>query len=239
MIAAELAALEGGNGMSRDHLFRRLVSVFARTAPGCVGASITIRDDDSTASAESHADLERLHASSRRHGQDPELAALEQGGVVTIDDTFTDTAWPDFCLAAAGHGIRSVLISPLATGHAPTVLGLYGVRPMITGQVGLTSAICQAQELLRAAERQDELLTTVTALTATQVSRGLIDQAIGIVMGARQCAREAAFAQLCEMSNHANTKLADVARQLVGDWPGESAHHKPAGPSQRSPSARS
>ena len=217
--AAELTALYGGNAVSHDHFVRQLVSIFARTLPGCAAASVTSHDSGSVVSVASHPDLERLHTLSRRQGQDPELVAVEQGASITINDTLTDKAWSDFCKVAVGHGIRSALIHPIVNGDIPTVLGLYGIRPATPDQVTLTRLIRQVEQLLWSAERHDDLLRTISALTAAQISRGVIDQAIGIIMGTRHCTREAAFTQLREMSNHSNTKLADVAGQLVGTWP--------------------
>ena len=79
-VVAELTALYGGNAMPRDHLVRQVVSIFARTLPGCAAASVTNYDSGSVVSVASHPDLERLHTLSHRQGQNPELVAVEQGG---------------------------------------------------------------------------------------------------------------------------------------------------------------
>ncbi|MGW5701630.1 ANTAR domain-containing protein [Amycolatopsis japonica] len=57
-------------------------------------------------------------------------------------------------------------------------------------------------------------------------TRGIIEQAKGILIGQRRCTPDDAFAILVDLSQNTNTKLHDVARALVED----TLHHDPGHP---------
>ncbi len=57
----------------------------------------------------------------------------------------------------------------------------------------------------------------IEQLTAALESRTVIGYAVGIVMVRKSLTAEAAFAQLIEMSSHANVKLREIATQVVAE----------------------
>jgi AmiR/NasT family two-component response regulator len=52
-------------------------------------------------------------------------------------------------------------------------------------------------------------------MRAAMLSRAVIEQAKGIIMGDRRCTAEEAFRVLTEVSQHGNRKVRDVAAALV------------------------
>ena len=89
--------------------------------------------------------------------------------------------------------------------HAPTVEDLAAIEE-IEPMVATAAAVVEfcAGEVLRA----DQMVRMVQ-------HRRYIEQAKGLVMGARPCAPGEAFELLVRASQHANVKLRDVATALV------------------------
>ena len=52
-------------------------------------------------------------------------------------------------------------------------------------------------------------------LQTAMLSRSTIEQAKGIIMGARRCDADTAFAELQQTSQHQNRKLRDIAAEIV------------------------
>ncbi|NGP08246.1 GAF and ANTAR domain-containing protein [Rhodococcus sp. 14C212] len=131
--------------------------------------------------------------------------------------------WPEFTAAARAAGIRAYLSVPLLLegddpGELVGSLNLYSSRGeafdpfdehlMRLLTAGAAAAIGNAQRWQRANERVEQLQTALT-------SRAEIDQAKGVLMALHGLSGEAAFHRLVDLSQHTNTKLYDVARQLI------------------------
>jgi len=63
----------------------------------------------------------------------------------------------------------------------------------------------------------DAALLEIDGLRQALETRTVIGQAIGILMHREALSADAAFAQLVEMSSHANTKLRDIASDVVAE----------------------
>ncbi|HZX04124.1 GAF and ANTAR domain-containing protein [Kribbella sp.] len=143
----------------------------------------------------------------------PLITALRERTAVLIRDTTADERWPE--LGAQAPGIRSVLDVPLATGDAPRhtvgVLGLYGAEPgaFTADDEAIAYVLAQHASVAVASARHEE--TMAQAVDA----RKLVGQAMGILMERFDVDGDRAFAILKRYSQDTNTKLRDVAQQLI------------------------
>jgi GAF domain-containing protein len=155
----------------------------------------------------------------RGHG--PCLAAAEGGEIQHIDDAATELRWPDDVPAARQAGLGSSLSVPVPvqTGVA-SGLNLYSTAPG-----AFRDADCEtAQEFaafagvafgnLQAVETSRQL---AEQLKSAMESRAVIEQAKGVLMGARRCSAVDAFALLVELSQSTNQKLRVVAQAVVDE----------------------
>lgn len=216
-IALEMAALGHGEQMSTERLLHRLAMVASRLLPGCCAASISMWDSGERIerSSVSHVDLAALRDLPRSPSEDPERQALSRRRVVSIPDTLNSAEWRAFGVAAAAFGIRSAVIHPAEAGSGDVTFGCYAAWPHAFDDCDLALVARQAGAVLRRAGLYEELASQAHTLRLAMVSRSPIDQAAGIIMAERGCTPEQALAELRRRSNHANMKLADLARRLV------------------------
>ena len=132
--------------------------------------------------------------------------------IVRTDDFVGEQRWPRYSPAALGKGVRSGLSFKLYTSkNNAGALNLFAFEPNVfdsqSEAVGSVLAAHAAAAIL--ASRQGEQLES--ALT----SRDLIGQAKGIIMERFKVDAVRAFELLRELSQSSNTKLVDVARQVV------------------------
>ncbi|WP_172652615.1 ANTAR domain-containing response regulator [Rhodococcus opacus] len=131
--------------------------------------------------------------------------------------------WPEFTAAAEQAGIRAYLSVPLIVeGADPQELvgsfNVYSYRAeafdpfdeklMRLLTTAASAAIGNARRWRAAAE-------TVGQLETALVSRSVIDQAKGVLMALHRITSDEAFHRLVERSQRTNTKLADVAADLM------------------------
>ncbi|TDW90466.1 GAF domain-containing protein [Kribbella pratensis] len=145
----------------------------------------------------------------------PLITALRERATVLIRDTTSDDRWPEWSTKVAAFGIRSVLDVPLATGDAPRrtvgVLGLYSSEPeaFSTDDEAIAHILARHASVAVASARHEE--TMAQAVDA----RKLVGQAMGILMERFDVDGDRAFAILKRYSQDTNTKLRDVAQQLI------------------------
>jgi GAF domain-containing protein len=145
----------------------------------------------------------------------PLVTALRNCTPVLIRDTATDDRWPVWAATVASLGVRSVLDVPLATGsrqgRTVGVLGLYSPAPDAFGADDEAVAHILARHAsvaLASARHEQSMAEAVDA-------RKLVGQAMGILMERFDLDADRAFAVLRRYSQDRNTKLRDVAQQLV------------------------
>ncbi|MGW7682235.1 GAF and ANTAR domain-containing protein [Kribbella sp. NPDC054772] len=145
----------------------------------------------------------------------PLVTALRDRTTVLIRDTGTDDRWPEWADKVAALGVRSVLDVPLATGDASRpnvgVLGLYSPLPdaFSADDEAVAHILAQHASVAVASARHEE--TMAQAVDA----RKLVGQAMGILMERFDVDGDRAFAILKRYSQDTNTKLRDVAQQLI------------------------
>jgi GAF domain-containing protein len=145
----------------------------------------------------------------------PLVTTLRDRTTVLIRDTTTDDRWPEWAAKVAALGVRSVLDVPLATGGGTRrgvgVLGLYSPTPDAFSQddEAIAHILARHASVAVASARHEQ--TMAQAVDA----RKLVGQAMGILMERFDVDGDQAFAILKRYSQDTNTKLRDVAQQLV------------------------
>ncbi|MGD0242200.1 MAG: GAF and ANTAR domain-containing protein [Streptosporangiaceae bacterium] len=155
----------------------------------------------------------------------PCLHAVRDGRMVRIEDTAGKARWPEFEAHAASHGIRSCLALPLnADGKPVGALNLYAREASAFGAAEARLAenfADNASGALSLAIRLASHAALIEQLRSSLASRGVIDQAIGIVMAREHCTQDRAFAILRSASQNSNVKLRDIASAVVTSISGE------------------
>jgi GAF domain-containing protein len=183
-------------------------------------ASVTLlRDGGPVTAAITDDQAGEIDQAQYRTGQGPCLRAARTGQMVRIAVAEVQDRWPDFAAAAGGAGVASYLSAPLyIDSEYHGSLNLYGYRPH--GYRSLDAAMLElyttaAEAALQSARRYFRARTHAEHLQVALGSRATIDQAKGIVMGARRITADEAFMLLVEHSQRENVKLRDLADRLV------------------------
>jgi GAF domain-containing protein len=222
----ELARVVLANREMSDVL-TEITGIARRAIPHVEAASITlIRGDKAfTAAYDGQMALDADELQYER-GYGPCMDAGRAGQIFVIEDMRTDQRWPDYAKHAAAHGVLSSLSVPLPfQGATVGALNTYAGRPRavddhdiefaeeVAGWIAM--AIGNAEAAARTAEDLSHLRTAM-------MSRAYIEQAKGILMERHKIKEDDAFTMLTRASQRTNTKLRDVAQELVrtGALPG-------------------
>jgi GAF domain-containing protein len=144
----------------------------------------------------------------------PLMASVRGRATVLVRDTVRDERWPQWSAKVTSLGVRSVLDVPLMLGDAsPTVgvLGLYSRVPdgFSTDDEAIAHILARHATVAVATARREE------TMAAAVDARKLVGQAMGILMERYDVNGDQAFAILRRYSQDTNTKLRDVAQQLI------------------------
>lgn len=152
----------------------------------------------------------------RELGEGPCIRAAVSDLTVWIDDMRTETRWPNFAAAAADLGIRSMACFYLYIyGDDSAALNLHSTEP-----AAFTAEARQLGELFAAhAATAFGAIQEKQQLRAALGSRDIIGQAKGMIMERYKLDAGEAFALLARLSQDTNTKLVDVAVQIVEAGP--------------------
>ena len=152
-------------------------------------------------------------------GYGPCMDAGRAGQMFLVDDMRTEQRWPDYAHHAAAHAVLSSLSVPLPfQGATIGALNTYAGRPRVVDDHDVELAeevaawIAIALGNAEAAARTSEDLTY---LRTAMMSRAYIEQAKGILMERHKIKEDEAFTILTHASQRTNTKLRDVAEELV------------------------
>jgi GAF domain-containing protein len=150
------------------------------------------------------------HQLERRCG--PMMAAFRERQVVLVRDTVTDPRWPEWSRLAGELGVRTVMHLPLQVGERTVgVLSLYhdAADAFSADDEAVAHILARHASVAVAAARKR------TDLTEAVDSRKLVGQAMGILMERYDLDDTRAFAVLKRYSQSTNTKLREVALELV------------------------
>ncbi|WP_405056776.1 GAF and ANTAR domain-containing protein [Kribbella sp. NBC_01505] len=155
------------------------------------------------------ADIYQLQASGTAG---PLTESMKHRTTVLVGDTVSDPRWPDWAARVVELGVRSVLDVPLTTSAGTVgVLGLYSAHPDAFGadEEAIAHILARHASVAVATARHEE------TMSAAVDARKLVGQAMGILMERYAIDGDRAFAILRRYSQDTNTKLRDVAQQLI------------------------
>ena len=205
---------------SLDSVMTAIVEVGKRLLPSAAEVSVTMVRGGVAETVASTGTLAVL-MDERQYdaGIGPCLTAAKGGGVVDLADAGTAGEYPQFAAAAREHGVGSSLSVPVKLPEPISAgLNLYSARPSGFGdqQIELARTLAAyAAVALANLHLYESQKRVADHLERALESRGVIDQAKGIVMAERRCTADEAFQVLVEVSQRTNRKLRDVAEELV------------------------
>jgi hypothetical protein len=220
--AEELSRLQGS---SPHKCVRRLVELVAQTVPGCAGATSTVWTCEELAYlAASHPDLAVLIDRQLARGSGPVLDAVRSGSPVASTDLLAELKardgeerWPGYAEDALRAGVRCSATLVYRFDGLLVTLTLYGTKPN-----ALDSAMFQASLLAAVggisvanASRYDRSRRAASQLQEAVSARAAVDQAKGLLMNARGCHADEAFARLRQLSQTHHVKVTEIARRLI------------------------
>lgn len=195
----------------------RIVTAASDTIPGADYASITVRHADgsleTTASTHSLVDLADELQYTLLEG--PCYDAVTDDTLTYSRDLSADTEWPSFGPQVAKMGLLSQMAIRLTPpGDSAMGLNLYSrTRNAFEGTEGLPQLFAShARVALGYASELQSLHGAVG-------TRETIGKAIGILMVRYELSDERAFEFLIRLSQNSNTKLRDVAKEIVDTAP--------------------
>jgi GAF domain-containing protein len=142
----------------------------------------------------------------------PLVQCMEDRSTINVPDTVQELRWPDWSKKVLELGVRSVLDVPLWSGSGTVgVLGLYSKQTdaFRSDEVAVAYILARhAAVAVATARREEHLKVAVDA-------RKLVGQAMGILMERYNLNGDQAFQVLRRYSQDTNTKLREVAQQLI------------------------
>jgi GAF domain-containing protein len=203
-----------------DAALVEVTQVAAAAVNGADGCSITMRANGVPHAAAADGPWAReLDVLQFTEQEGPCLDCLREGTVMRVRDLGGDARWPFYGPKAAELGACSVLSLPLtADGRTVGALNLYSRRPAAFGPEELAFGqllAAHASLAIQAAAAYYSHRDLAQQMRQALDSRGVIEQAKGMVMARTGCSPDVAFATLVARSQQENRKLRDVARDLV------------------------
>jgi GAF domain-containing protein len=183
------------------------------------GITLLEADGPSTAIATSDAALRVDRSQYDAVTGGPCLEAYRRQQVLRIDCTASDERWPEFAATAAAHGLGSTLSVPLVVdGDGLGAMNIYCRREngftaadqRLAASLGSCASVTLANARIcwRASRLAEQLREALT-------SRGVVDQATGVLIAQRRCSAEQAFHLLAAAAQRNRLPLDEVAADLI------------------------
>ncbi|MEH0108453.1 GAF and ANTAR domain-containing protein [Tersicoccus sp. MR15.9] len=201
----------------------QFTAMLAELMPGDMGElcyAVTLLRERRPGTVSASSDQARsLDESQGRHDEGPCLTSVREQVVVHVEDTATETRWPEYTATAAQADVGSIIAVPFELeGEARAALNVYASEAHAFDAAAIDlieRQTRQATGALRLALRLARHRDTEADLRATLESRTDINLAVGILMGQNGCSQQEAIAMLESASNHRNIKLRRLAADLV------------------------
>jgi GAF domain-containing protein len=145
-------------------------------------------------------------------GGGPLVESMQEHATILVRDTAAEQRWPEWSSRVVRLGVRSVLDVPLTSSDSLVgVLGLYSAEVDAFGpdDEAVAHILARHASVALATARNE------ASLAAAVDARKLVGQAMGILMERFDVDGDQAFAILKRYSQATNTKLRDVAQQLI------------------------
>jgi hypothetical protein len=212
--------LELMQGLSRsltpgdlDHTLSRITHAAVEVLPEVEYASITVLHTDGRIETVAPTDdlLWGVDAAQYELREGPCYDAAADAVQVVSPDLANDERFPRYAATAVAAGIRAQ--AGLSLFDAPKSRGALNLYARVTGafeDLGMLGALFQHQSAIAI-----EYAREIQNLREAVRTRGMIGQAVGIVMERYKLTDERAFAFLTRLSQHGNLKLRTIAEQIV------------------------
>jgi GAF domain-containing protein len=203
-----------------ESALQQIVELVCAALDSCSMAGVTLLDPSGphTVAATNEA-TERVDAFQYKAESGPCLDAYRNQEMHRVDSTEQDERWPEFFELARSEGVRSVLSYPLVVHNDGIgALNLYGERAYAfdeederIGQAFATHATITLTHA-RGSWRNGKARQSLERALET---RGVIDQAKGILMARTGADADQAFESLRRASQRSNRKVFDLAQEIV------------------------
>jgi len=205
---------------SMESVLQTVVELAKQVLPGDPESSISMLVNGRPSTPSSTGKLATdLDESQYGHGYGPCLEAASTLQLVEIADTATESRWADYCRTAAERGNGSSLSIPLPiSDRVSSALNVYARVPHAFDEAARSAALRFAPYAAVAVANMHAYESARDMSGNLQValeSRAVIDQAKGILIERYRLTADQAFQALAEVSMRTNTKVRDVAEQLV------------------------
>ena len=204
---------------SLDDILDIAVRLGNATLDSAEGVSVTLAREGRMTTAAYTDDRTRVLDYAQYDSRDgPCLDALKESIEITTS-LAADERWPEFSAKAESEGIHGVLSMPIKAGSRTVgSLNIYSEKAskFSSDQVDLGRLFAeQASTVIANAQAYFDTAETNTQLKQALLTREIIGQAKGILMEREKVGSDEAFSMLRKASQHTNTKLRDIAQQIV------------------------
>lgn len=206
---------------SLEKTLRQVLDLACSALTGGDAGGITLLDAEGPHTAIATSDAVLRVDSSQYNAQTggPCLEAYRRQQVLRIDSTADDERWPEFTATAIAEGLGSTLSVPLVVGgdglgtlniYCRHEYGFPAADERLAAMLGSCASVdlANARTYWRVARLADQLQETLA-------TRGVIEQATGILIAQRGCSADRARHLLAEVSQRNRLPLHDVAADLV------------------------
>ncbi|RVW07360.1 ANTAR domain-containing protein [Prescottella agglutinans] len=203
-----------------ERVLQSLVESAVRIVPDADMGGVTIlRDGEAETVAATDARVREIDSTQYDLDDGPCLRSAREQASQNVSRDEVRRRWPELAEAAEGHGVGSFIASPLTfDDRVSGSFNLYSADDdgfRMLDESLLEAFTTAAMVALHQAQRYDGARRSVQQLEAALNSRASIDHAIGAVMALHGVGPQAAFDLIVKTSQQRNTKLRDVAQQLL------------------------
>ncbi|HEX6857311.1 MAG TPA: GAF and ANTAR domain-containing protein [Streptosporangiaceae bacterium] len=208
-------------GQNMEEILRQVLELACTALPGGDEGGITLLEADGPSTAIATSDLVLRVDNSQYDAASggPCLEAYRRQQILRIDSTANEPRWPEFAAIAAAHGIGSALSVPLVVGgdglgamniYCRRENGFAAADQRLAASLGSCAsvALSNARTYFRAARLAEQLREALS-------TRGVINQAAGVLIAQRHCSADEAFHLLAAAAQRHRLPLSEVAADLV------------------------
>lgn len=222
-LVAAFARLQGLllDARTADASVAQLAEVIRDLIPLAVGAGVTLIDKygQPVSLAATDPRVEAVDRMQYELGESPCLSAWDTVTFQRVQDTLTESRWPDWAAAAAATGVRSVLSTPLIyQGREIGAVKVYAGEPEAFTDyeehlLGLLAGA--AATLLGAIQDSHTAYELTTELEDALAARLVIQQAVGVLMGRYDLDTDTAHDRLLRTARQHQAPVLEIAQCLL------------------------
>jgi GAF domain-containing protein len=203
-----------------EGVLKTIAELAKATVPGADEVSVTLVRGTGPVTAAFTAELALALDEAQYEREDgPCLEAAATLQTLVTAHTDGESRWPAWARRAREAGVRSALAVGLPVEDRVTgAINVYSTLPDAFDEDTLAlvqTFAAYAAVALANAHVYDVQTTLAQQMQSAMLSRAVIEQAKGIIMGDRRCTADEAFRVLTQVSQQGNRKVRDVAAALV------------------------